>query len=1118
VESYGYFLFCDGRAWRNDCTTACARHASLIITSSRHSPLTTSSSSMTSSMTSIGVLRRCPRCDARVANARAAVCAECGCAVDEDARRSLAEYPSSSYDDENDDDDNATVSGASSAYGDDVFDPDLDEDVVEDDDDEYYQQQQQQQQQRPSGTMMTHDDDRYDYEKYASDDGSSIVSSLTSSSTSVDSVKREQKNRIERERELERSSPEALKLLYLMYTYTSDDFLEHTTYSAGPSKKSRRNISPWFRQLPILVLIYEGIVRGVFDYDYAPQAVSVYGGARIYLNISEEGRDDLDDLRELDMLKALKVTSEQYNHATLLKITTKGVEFVKRMMANNVLTAGMRKAVDSLIFEAGSLIEVRYDSTEKEFYLTVPDMNFSIASTITDIEEVPYVSSPYIVPCMLANVAFTPDVAAGHRRAQRILASRNTSGRGIRDSHLDQSLALDDVKLFVTEWVPMGSNEMVSFCAKLGTGERVPGGMFSERALDADESDMVVAIGAEHKTKLVVLDLDETSYVNVEAELLQTATQKMTQATQVENFGINFSETGVITYGVYINGIADRVQKNISLDLLARLLSDVYEDTSYLVSNLFSAYQRSMLDMAYKGEADNREKFVCIMADRITPKLRAEEYMDGEAYENELKQVIGATFNAHDLSGEEIIVFGSQGVIICGPNSSRHDRMLSMYCALQARSSFIKSVFSSCFALTDELKRTRTLVDDYQSDPTNVIRIRERLSSHTSAVTVLYEIQQFILESLESIDPSLEATMPSSSIKQGALYDSAAKKLYDLLDLEGTLKRSRRRVIDLQKVVTACFNDLEALRDMSQVIGSTRKLQINQMIEGTTKNLEDAFRAQARNSTTLEVTQVILSGSLAFDILDRLTGQYLSYTEIRWANESIQPYLVNEPMVWFTLNVIMWTILGGGIIYLMRHLAYMNLSVETKKLLLNKPIHVKRWRRFVASRNMESIACKEEKAERVTKYGWIEPVNVIKWQGSSPKIEVTCDERYGYILSSVILINKRTCKLTADECWHIFWHDNFEVKNIYDPTRNDFNAETGKRVETSAQASDDEDEDAATPAFGASMWQKSGLSSAFSRKSKDDVDDEGSDSDEYIGRDFTYEGFVAERNDAASRM
>ena len=1040
---------------------------------------------------------RCPRCDARVANASAAVCAECGydVVVDDDddddddengvpERRSLAEELNSNSSDEDD----ATVSGASSAYGDDAFDPDF------------------------GGTPAAFT--RYGYRRPSSetddDDDDDDDAASASSSSSDDSVKREKREKLERERELERS-PETLKLLYLMYVYTSDSFITKNTTTTTTMSRTKKG--SWMRQLPILVLIYEGIVRGVFDYDYAPQGECVYGGARMYLNISEEGRDDLDDLRELDMLKALKVTSEQYNHATLLKITTKGIEFIQRMQSNNLLTAGMRKAVDSLIFEAGSLIQVHYDSAAKEFYLTVPDMDFSFASTITDIEEVPYVSSPYIIPSMLANTAFTPDVEAGHRRAQRILATRNSGQRGIRDKQLDQSLALDDVKLFVTEWVPMGSNEMVSFCAKLGTGERVPGGMFGERAVDADDSDMVVAVSGAHKTKLVVLDLDETSYVNVEAELLQTTSQKSTQATQVENFGVNFSESGVITYGIYVNGIADRVQKDISLDLLARLLSDVYEDTSYLVANLFSAYQRAMLDMAYKGEADNREKFVCIMAERIAPKLTADEYMDGEDNENELKQVIGATFNAHDLSDEEVIVFGSQGVIICGPNSSRHHRMLSMYSALQARSSFIKNVFSSCFALTDELKRTRALIDDYQSDPTNVIRIRERLSAHTSSVTVLYEIQQFILESLEGMDLSLEAMIPSSV----AVLDLPAKKLYNLLDLNATLKRSRRRVIDLQKIVSACYNDLEALRDMSQVIGSTRKLQINQMIEGTTKNLEDAFRAQARSSTTLEVTQVILSGSLAFDILDRLTGQYLSYTEIRWANESVQPYLVNEPMVWFILNIIMWTLLGGGIIYLMRHLAYMNLSVETKKWLLNKPINVKRWRRFVASRNMESITCKEEKAERVTKYSWVEPANVIKWKGSSPRIEVMCDERYGYILSSSILVNKRTCKLSGDECWRIFWHDNFELKNIYDPTRTEFDEETLKRVETT-QASDDEDEVRQAPAaVGASMWHRS-RSKMQSRNSRRDADDDESDSDAYIGQDFTYEGFVAEHNDATSRL
>jgi len=1009
---------------------------------------------------------RCAQCDASRPRT-GQFCAECGCDFSTLGGEFASEFEETLLLRENDDDD-ATEDDASAGNDDDVFDPDLGD--------------------APAAIKRQVPGRSGEFE------------SLSTSSDSDDSTKHEKRLLIQRERDLERS-PEMLKLLYMIYLYTSDS-----------ASSTPRKACAWMRQLPLLVLIYEGVVREVFDYDYAPQAENVYGGVRMYLNISEDGRDDLDDLRELKMLKALKVTSEQYDHSTLLKITSKGVEFIKRMQSNNLLTAAMRKMVESLIFEAGMLIEVRFDKVAKSFSLTVPQLGFSIPSTITDIEEVPYVSSPYIMPSMLANAKFTPDVKGGNAMAQRMLAERGR-GRSSRDKHVVQYLALDDVKLFITEWVPMGSNELSSFCSKLGTGERVPGGMFCERAADDDEFDMVIAVSSEHKTRITVLDMDETAYVNVEAELLQSSNLGKDRAKQIEHFGINFVESGIITYGLYVNGIADRVRKNISLDLLARLLADVYEDTSFLVSNLFSNYQRSMLEIAFKMDSDNRPKFVCVMAERITPKLKAENYMDGENNENELKQVIGATFNAYDLSDDEVIVFGTHGVIIFGPNTSRHHRLLSVYCELQARSSFVKSVFSSCFALADDMRHTRALVDDYQSDPTSIFRIRERLSAHTGSVSTLYEIQQFLLESLENMDTHESKLLPA---KRG--HDATGKKLFDLMQLEDSLKRMKRRVIDLQKVVSSCFNDLEALRELSGAIGATRKLQINQMIEGTTKNLEDAFRAQSRNSTTLEVTQVILSGSLAFDILDRLTGQYLSYTGIRWSNEHMQPYLVNVPLVWFILNMCTWTIIGGSVLLLMRHLAYMNLSVETKKLLLNKPINVKRWKRFVATRTMESVSLQEETSERISKYNWTEPDD-IKWKGSAPNIEVTCEERYGYVLSSVVLVNKRTCKLTADECWRIFWRDVFEIRNICDDSRALVDEETGKRVK-STELSDDEDEGNVeksdkgaktelekSPSTWSSLGRKPSLSVAKSRG----ANDEGSDLDELVAEDYTLETFIAER-------
>jgi hypothetical protein len=60
----------------------------------------------------------------------------------------------------------------------------------------------------------------------------------------------------------------------------------------------------WVRETPLLVLIYEGIVAEVFDYDYAPASVKV-GRRLVYMNITQEGRDDLDDLREAGMVSGV---------------------------------------------------------------------------------------------------------------------------------------------------------------------------------------------------------------------------------------------------------------------------------------------------------------------------------------------------------------------------------------------------------------------------------------------------------------------------------------------------------------------------------------------------------------------------------------------------------------------------------------------------------------------------------------------------------------------------------------------------------------------------------------------------------------------------------------------
>ena len=942
------------------------------------------------------------------------------------------------------------------------------------------------------------------------------------------------------ERQIE-SSVDALKLLYLIDRYTGgsrggvDDEVDFKDDDASVDASGRR----WIRMLPVLVLIYEGCVRDrTFTYDYAPQSTLVSGACSRHLNVCQDGKDDVDDLRERGFVDALKVTSKAYDHATLLGISEAGKEFLHRVVVSGTLSASMRRSVDALVRgENRELLRVTYDRRESEFYLETSSSR--VRSTVTDIEDVPYVISPYFPASFLSSADY--NISSGDKKAKAVL---KTEQKIAKKHAKNEHVLLDDVRVLLTEFVPMGSNEMVAFCDKLGARERVPGGMYSalqnvDSSDFSNEFDMVVGVDAETKTKIRVLDADETSHVNVEADLLELGASKTNaSATQIEHFGIGFRENGVISYGLVVNGIADRVKENISLDLLARLLCDAHEDTSMLVANLFSVRQRVMLHCAFKGEPDNRDKYVCVMAERATPKLDAWSYMDGEELENELKQIIGSTYFAHDLAeGGEVLIFGSRGVVVFGPRCERHHKLLAAHSELQARSTFLRHAFGQCFALTDALSVTRRLAQNHEKNPTNLAKIRERLAEHASTATILYEIQAFVAESLEVFDASRERLVDDA--------DDASQTLYDVLHLKESWRRLQRRAVDMEKVVAACWRSLETLEDENRKITATKKLHIQETIERSTKNLEDAFREQARSGTTLEVTQVILSGTLAFDVVERFSGQYLSFTSIRWAVDAVQPYLVDVPGMWLLLNVFAWVVFGGVVVFLMRYFRNAYCSFETKKITLDVPVDIARWRRFIAARDVEVAMHGVERGRRVVKYAWTEPRDDVKWLGRPPRFEISVDERFGFALQASVAVNKFTSRIAADDAWRLFWSDIIVARRIYDEGREMVDPETGEvsYVPLDARDRDDEDDDRSSLATrcgsilgphsssrsllradstGDRSFRRAPASREDEDEDEDDEDDDESARDGFLfttddddivedARDFTFDDFLASK-------
>jgi hypothetical protein len=72
------------------------------------------------------------------------------------------------------------------------------------------------------------------------------------------------------------------------------------------------------------------------------------------------------------------------------------------------------------------------------------------------------------------------------------------------------------------------------------------------------------------------------------------------------------------------------------------------------------------MQLVFLGDAINRNKFNLVIANEITPHLTAEEYMDKGEYENELKQVIGDTKGAYDISEHDTLIFGAYGLLVAG--------------------------------------------------------------------------------------------------------------------------------------------------------------------------------------------------------------------------------------------------------------------------------------------------------------------------------------------------------------------------------------------------------------------------------------------------------------------
>lgn len=753
------------------------------------------------------------------------------------------------------------------------------------------------------------------------------------------------------------------RLLYMLSLYTKKA-------TPGTDEKDE-----WIRKPALIVLLYEGIVSGVLDYDYAPASAFIEN-RRIWMNITQEGKSDVEFLREEELVNGLQMSSKSFQPLTCYQISEKGKELVKRISRKE------KEAVHEYVYARGTRELLSPLWNGRSYFLT-SESGYRRKSNITDVEDVSYVSSAYIPQCL--RYGGRPTLSNAHR------AHESGVNVGNDLDELDEVITLNSVSIIVAEYIPFGANQIVQLNNNVGSTERCQGGFISP-ALDDAAAGTQIEMSPE-LTSVDILDYTLTNHINFEAEINFAEDDDVVQ---IETFGVSLNAEGTCFYGLQVEAVLDRIKDNISLDHLSRLLVDVQQDSSAIVDAIISQYQRQMMNLVFLGDAENRNKVNLIIANEITPHLTADEYMDKGEYENELKQVIGDTKAAYDISEYDTLIFGAYGLLVAGPNSRHHEPLLCAYLQFITIDIFLQNFFARLWILNDDMSTTNEIIGGGDKDPRALVRIKYRICKLAKDIIMLEEILGYMLEALEIIE------IPPEPPEQ------AGRSLYERLEIAGMRNQLVRRGMDLKKNIQGSHRFLDVLREMSGVVSESKMFMLNESLDLNTKKLCSLQESNERTAGALGIVIIIFGGMLAFDILDRITGNSWTTANSSWFGTYYDTLIVNTPL-WFFFSLLMWLIVATIFYYVHKGETNKNQGVTTIRLKVNRKIFLDKLHKFLASKAHSYEDRKYMDHMSIVTITYTDPAKK-DWGGSSPNITLEYDEANSYLFSVVVEYNRRKAK------------------------------------------------------------------------------------------------------------
>ena len=313
--------------------------------------------------------------------------------------------------------------------------------------------------------------------------------------------------------------------------------------------------------------------------------------------------------------------------------------------------------------------------------------------------------------------------------------------------------------------------------------------------------------------------------------------------------------------------------------------------------------------------------------------------MDKGEYENELKQVLGDTRAAFDISEHDTLIFGSHGMLITGPAARSHEPLLCSFMQFNALDVFVRNFFNRLFLVNDAMTQLRRLINAYADDPQSMGKIHDRMQVLSDDIRMLGEILGYMAESLESCEIPPEPA------------DVAGKALYSRLQIADIAGQLSMRVLDLKKIMDGVRQELAHMRHLAGIVAESRMYRLNESVHANTRQLVELNATGERTAATLQMLMFIFAGILAFAILDRLTGQW-TVMDTQWFADFSNPLIRNYPIVWFGFSLFTWALVGWAVSSFLHYAVFLSGGVMRLRVRIMQRLLMDRFNIFLSNKPM----------------------------------------------------------------------------------------------------------------------------------------------------------------------